>query len=160
MLTYCPTELIGEYLCSSVKTLYFLAWMSGVLIRIHHNHWVSFVSSNFSFPILRLILLRFGDISWELIRLAITQTTAIHCRYPMKHPKIRYWGWRIHRGCLCRGVRPPRPNRCPGYETKRSKGETPVLQGHWGMWKIPSFPLPPGPFWLGMVAPDRALSKS
>ena len=33
-----------------------------------------------------------------------------------------YWpvGWhcRIHRLLLCRGVRPPPHNKCPGYDTK------------------------------------------
>ena len=61
---------------------------------------------------------------------------------------------RLH---FCRGVRPP-PNECPGYDTKQSDGEVPVILELWGMWSTPSVPLLPGPFWPGMVAPDSALS--
>ena len=28
----------------------------------------------------------------------------------------------------------------------------------WGMWGTTSLPLLPGPFWLGVVAPDKGLS--
>ena len=58
---------------------------------------------------------------------------------------------------LCRGVRHP-PNECPGYDTKRSDGEVPVMLGLWGMQSTPSLPLLPGSLWPGMVAPDRVLS--
>ena len=49
-------------------------------------------------------------------------------------------------------------DKCPGYETKQSDGEVPVMLGHWGMQSNPSLPLLPVPLWLGMVAPDKALS--
>ena len=67
-------------------------------------------------------------------------------------------GW----GCtltasLQRGKTPPPTNECPGNDTKQSDGEVPVILELWGMWSTPSLPLLPGPFWLGMVAPDRAL---
>ena len=52
---------------------------------------------------------------------------------------------------------PPR-HECPGYDTKQSDGEVPAMLELWGMWSTPSLPLLPGPFWPGMVAPDRALS--
>ena len=52
-------------------------------------------------------------------------------------------------------VRPP-PNECPGYDTKQSDGEVPVMLGLWGMWSTTLLPLLPGPLWPGMVAPDRA----
>ena len=35
------------------------------------------------------------------------------------------WVCRIHRLHLCRGVRPL--HQCPGYETKQSDGEVPVM---------------------------------
>ena len=41
------------------------------------------------------------------------------------------WGCRIYQLHLCRGVRPP-PKECPGYDTKQSDGEVPVLL--WEMW--------------------------
>ena len=44
---------------------------------------------------------------------------------------------------------------CPGYDTKQSDGEAPVILELWGMWSTLS--LLPGPIWLGEVAPDRVL---
>ena len=58
---------------------------------------------------------------------------------------------------LCRGVRPP-PTKCPGYDTKQSDGEVPVMLELWGIWSTPSLPLLPGPFWPSMVAIDKAQS--
>ena len=46
----------------------------------------------------------------------------------------------------------------PGFDTKQSHGEVPVILELWGMQSIPSLALLPGPLWLRMVAPDRALS--
>ena len=66
------------------------------------------------------------------------------------------WGCRIHRPLLSRGVTPP--NECPGYDTKQSDGEVPVMQGFWDMRSTPSLPLLPGPLWPGVVVSDRALS--
>ena len=67
------------------------------------------------------------------------------------------WGCRIHRLHLYGEVRPP-PNECPEYDTKYFDGEVPVMLRPWGKWSTPSLPLFPGPLWLGVVAPDRALS--
>ena len=50
------------------------------------------------------------------------------------------------------------PKECPGYDTKQSNGEVPVMLRLWGMRSTPLSPLLPGPLWLGSVAPDRALS--
>ena len=66
-------------------------------------------------------------------------------------------GSKIHRLHLCRGVRPP-PNECPGYDTKQSDSEVPVMLGSWGIQSTPSLPLLLGPLWPSVVAPDRALS--
>ena len=60
--------------------------------------------------------------------------------------------------CICRGVR-PHPHECPGYDTKQSDGEVPVMLEVWGMWSNPLLPLLTGPLWPGMVAPDRVVSK-
>ena len=35
------------------------------------------------------------------------------------------------------------PNECPGYDTKQSDGEVPVITGLWGMLSTPSLPLLP-----------------
>ena len=52
---------------------------------------------------------------------------------------------------------PPR-NECPGYNTKQFDGEVPAMLGLKGMGSTLSLPLLPSPVWLGVVAPDRALS--
>ena len=49
-------------------------------------------------------------------------------------------------------------NEYPGYDTKQSDGEVPVMLELWGMQSIPSLPLLRGPLWPGMVAPDKTLS--
>ena len=67
------------------------------------------------------------------------------------------WGCRICQLHLCRGLR-PHPNECPGYDTKQSDGEVPVMLELWGMQSTPLLPLLPGPLRPGMVAPDRTLS--
>ena len=43
------------------------------------------------------------------------------------------WCCRIHRLLLRRGVRPRPHNECPGYCTKQSDGEVPVMLELWGM---------------------------
>ena len=69
------------------------------------------------------------------------------------------WGCRIHQLFLCKMV--PLPlNKCPGYDTKQSDGEVPVMLELWGIQSTPSLPFPPGPFWPGVVAPDGVLSLS
>ena len=50
------------------------------------------------------------------------------------------------------------PNKCLGYDTKQSHGEATVILELWGMQSTPSFPSLSGPFWPGVVAPDRVLS--
>ena len=67
------------------------------------------------------------------------------------------WGCRIHRLLLGRGVRHPH-NKYPGYDTKQSDGEVPVMVELWGMWSTPSLPLLPGSLKSGMGALNRALS--
>ena len=64
------------------------------------------------------------------------------------------WGCKIHRLHLYGGVRST-PNECPGYDTKLSDGEVPVMLGLWGMRGPLSLPLHPGPLWPGVEAPDK-----
>ena len=47
---------------------------------------------------------------------------------------------------------------CPGYDTKQSDGEVPVMLELWEMWTIPSLPSLLGPLQPGEVALDRVLS--
>ena len=64
------------------------------------------------------------------------------------------WGRGIHRLLFCWGVR-LHLNKCPGYDTKQSDGEVPVMLELWGMRS--TFSLLPGPLWPGVVALDRVL---
>ncbi len=64
-------------------------------------------------------------------------------------------GCRIHWLHLCRVVRTP--NDCPGYDTKQSDSEVPIMLEPWGMRSTSSLTSLPGPLWPGVVAPDRAL---
>ena len=65
------------------------------------------------------------------------------------------WGYRINRLLICRGLRTLQG--VSWYDTKLSDGEVPAVQELWGMRSTLSLPLLPGPFWPGVVAPDRAL---
>ena len=67
------------------------------------------------------------------------------------------WGCRIDLLLFWRGVRLP-INECPGYDTKQSDGEVPIMLKLWRMQSTPSLPLLPGPLWPGGVAPARVLS--
>ena len=53
---------------------------------------------------------------------------------------------------------PATSHKCPGYDTKQSHGEAPVMLELWGMQSTPSLPLLPGLLWPRVVAPDRVLS--
>ena len=53
------------------------------------------------------------------------------------------WGCRIHRLLLYRGVRTP--NEFPGYDTKQSDGDVPVILELWGIRNTPLLPSLPGP---------------
>ena len=57
---------------------------------------------------------------------------------------------------LQKGKSPTQQVSC--YDTKQSDGEVPVMLELWGMLSTPLLPSLPGPLWLGLVAPDRALS--
>ena len=50
------------------------------------------------------------------------------------------------------------PNDCPGYNTKQSHCEAPVMLELWGMRSTSSLPSLSGPLWPRVVAPDRVLS--
>ena len=56
------------------------------------------------------------------------------------------------------GWEPPTHNERPGYDTKQSDGEVPVMLELWAMQSTRLLPSFPGPLWPGMVTPDRALS--
>ena len=44
---------------------------------------------------------------------------------------------------------------CPGYDTKQSDDEVPVMLGFSEMWSTPSLPSLPGPLGPRLVAPDK-----
>ncbi len=61
------------------------------------------------------------------------------------------WDCRIHRLLLCRGFKTP-PNECPGFDTKQSDDEAPVMLEVLGNVKHPFIAIAP---WS-----DLALSSS
>ena len=67
------------------------------------------------------------------------------------------WGCRKHQLNLCRAVR-PNPNECPGYDTKKSDVEVPLMLELWGLRSTPLLPSVHGLLWPGVEASDRALS--
>ena len=68
------------------------------------------------------------------------------------------WGCRIHRQYLCREKGSPPPKEYPGYDTKQSRDEVPVMLELWVMWSAPLLPVLPGPLGPGLGAPDKVLS--
>ena len=84
---------------------------------------------------------------WSLVWFQVRATS---CRLTSSN-----WGCRIHRQLLCRGVRLPPPNECPGYDAKQSDGKVPVMLELWGIRSTPLLPSLPGPLWPGVVAPDK-----
>ena len=66
------------------------------------------------------------------------------------------WGRIIHRLDLCGGENSP--NECPGYVTKQSDGNSPVMLELWDMQSIPLLRSLPDPLWSEVVAPVRVLS--
>ena len=48
--------------------------------------------------------------------------------------------------------------KCPGFDTKQSDGEAPIMLERWGMRTIPLLSSLSCPLLLGVVAPERVLS--
>ena len=67
-------------------------------------------------------------------------------------------GCGIHQLLLCKGLKDPPPNQHPGYDTKQSDGEVPVMLELLEMQSTPSLPSLPGLLRPGVVAPDSLLS--
>ena len=64
-----------------------------------------------------------------------------------------------HTDCFSAEGKTPH-NDYPGYDTKQSDGEVPVMLELWGMKSTSSLLSLPGPLWPGVVSPDRILSMS
>ena len=56
---------------------------------------------------------------------------------------------------ICHKIRPS--NKCPGYDTKQSDGEVPVILELRGMQSTPLLLLFPDPLWPRVVTPDKGL---
>ena len=103
----------------------------------------------------KLIWRHFPSLVLSMNEMFSNTTTWTHIRlYCVDCPV--WWGCRIQTASLQRG-KPP-TNECPGYDTKQSNCEFPVIVELWGMQSTLSLPLLPGPLWPGVVAPDRVLS--
>ena len=88
---------------------------------------------------------------WVFVRfLSFSLYDLLERQNPLDDDSLVGWGCRIHRLLLCRGVRPT-PHECPGYDTKQSKGEVPIMLELWGMQSTPSLPSLPGPVWHRVV---------
>ena len=53
---------------------------------------------------------------------------------------------------------PDTPKECPGYDTKQSDGEIPVMLELWEMLGTHSLQSLTGPLWLSVMAPNRDIS--
>ena len=56
---------------------------------------------------------------------------------------------------LCREVRHPHLDECPGYDTKQSDGDVSVMLELWRMQSTPLLLSLPGRLWSRIVAPDK-----
>ena len=56
---------------------------------------------------------------------------------------------------LTRAVEYTNCTSTPGYDTKQSDDEVPVMLEFWGMWSTPLLPPLPCPLWPRVVAPDK-----
>ena len=97
------------------------------------------------------VMILSSQTSWALLVYENGKQLQIHQVYPVN------WGCRIYQLHLCRAGKTTL-YECPGYGTKWSDGEAPVILELWEMWSTPSLPCLPGPFWPRMAVPDRALS--
>ena len=89
---------------------------------IHFNNCISWLE-------IRVQTLRVSIGTFFYITIYISLYIYIYiyiCTYTYIHICPVGWGSRIHRLLLCRGIRPP-PNECPGYDTKQSDSEVPVM---------------------------------
>ena len=79
--------------------------------------------------------------------------------FPLKDCPVG-WGWDVeYTDCiLCGEVRPP--NECPGYDTKHSDGDVPVMLGLWGIRSTTSLPSLPGPLGPDVIAPIYGLNRA
>ena len=84
-------------------------------------------------------------------RSRVSNNTPMIILWISKSPFPVGWGSRIHRLHLCRGVSPHPPNECPGYDTKQSDGETPIMLELWEIGSTPSLPLLPCPLLLSRL---------
>ena len=66
------------------------------------------------------------------------------------------WGCRIHRLLLCRWVRHPPPNECPGYDIKHSDRGVPAMLEFCRVQNTPLSPSHRGPLRPRMEALDRS----
>ena len=51
------------------------------------------------------------------------------------------WDGRVHRLHLCRRIKPPPYDECPGYDSKKSDSEASIMLGLLGIWSTPLMPL-------------------
>ena len=128
-------------------------WFSSSSCRIVHLNWMSFSWS--FFPTRKTKVL-------NVVSFRNKGTKMMRWIYEYQiHMKVSYFYVTLS-GLLkcitdksCRGVRPP--YKKPGYDTKQSDGEVPVMLELRGMRSTPSLPSLPGPLLPGVLALDKSL---
>ena len=141
----CPTKCNNLYFISTRTARYFVNVFIGSFLdhtQCSHDYW-----HGSSFNVSRFLNFHFQVFEFtNFIIFFDWFTICWHC-----HNNYCPVGWccRIHRLQLL--------DKCPGYDTKQSDSEFPVMLELWGMQRTPSLPLLTGPLWPGMVAPDRGL---
>ena len=133
--------------------LFLKRWVSGFplhrisirVIFVEMNTFESFFSLKHAFPYRTNISLK---IFYGLHFLATKYLLTHHSSIAQSAGAIEYTDYSSAKGW------DPTSNECPGYDTKQSDSEVPVMLSLWWMTSTPSLPLLPGPLWPDVVAPD------
>ena len=100
------------------------------LFSIFLSFFLSFFLFIITFLLLQFFLNEYCWQSWSL------SSSSLRC--PDRGPVD--WSCRIHRLLLCRRVTPPPLKKGPGYNSKQSNSEAPVMLELWGMQSTSLFP--------------------
>ena len=131
-----PSDILWEVVWMFV-VVFFCFWVSVVFLIFSWNFGQSFGSSGTRFFLWKLCLITVVA-DWVGLLCNIGVGVYFHIGSPVSWGCIVYW---LHLG---RDIRSHPTNECPGYDSKPSEGEAPVME-IWGIWSTSSLPLLPGP---------------
>ena len=146
--TYCILFLQSQKCTFSLKNSIIL--IGNKVQRTWQGNWWSFNPLITKIVLLiTLVIIKYCCTSWIITIYYVTLTTNL----------LPSWLGLSNRPTapLQRGKTPP-SNECPGYDTKQSDGEVPVMLELWRIRSTPSLPLLSGSLWPRVVVPDRVLS--